>query len=171
MINIFAKILKVLRIPIVVSSVYVLGYQQGIVDYSRNPTEKKRELMISILSGVGCDDPNKIHIVHEGVQLRAMLASTSALCAAQRRIGRNGYEKGADRQMQLRNIASIAERIVKTSKAYVDLKLSEIDKKLHPIEYEKWHKAKDRVGNSYTNWSFVLIDVPVPNAFVSECKY
>jgi hypothetical protein len=166
----FAKILKILRIPLVVTSVYVLGYQQGIVDYSRNPVEKRRELMERILSGVGCDDPDKILCMQEGAQLKAFLARTSMKYAVQKRTGKNGYEEGADRQMQLRNIASIADRIVKSSKAFVDGKLREIDMESQPLEYEKWSKAKERVGNDYTNWHFVLIDVPVPNAFVSECK-
>ncbi len=166
----FAKVLKIIRIPTVVLSVYVLGYQQGIVDYSRNPMEKRRELMERVLASVGGDSPDKIYFVEEGAPLNALLTKMTVQYSLLRRAGKTGYEKGADRQIQLRNIAFVAERIVRSAKAFVEERLGEIDRMTHPDEFDKWSKAKERIGNVYRNWNFVLIDVPIPNAFVSECK-
>ena len=39
--KLLAKGLKLIRIPVLIISVYGLGYNQGIMDYARNP-EKKR---------------------------------------------------------------------------------------------------------------------------------
>ena len=37
----FAKGLKLVRIPVLIISVYGLGYNQGIMDYARNPDKKR----------------------------------------------------------------------------------------------------------------------------------
>jgi hypothetical protein len=37
----FAKGLKLVRIPVLIISVYGLGYNQGVMDYARNPDKKR----------------------------------------------------------------------------------------------------------------------------------
>jgi len=160
-----AKILKIIRIPILVVAVYSLGYQQGIVEYSRNPDEKRKELLNQIVSGVGCDDPNRVFGVQEGRELKRLLADVAPKYACLKYAGKTGYEEGADREIQLRHVASIGHRIVESAKLYVDEKLSEAEGQ---EQKEEWTEAKKRIGDGNTIWSFILIDVPTPNAFVSE---
>jgi len=101
----------------------------------------------------------------------------------------HGYGKGADRNIQLRNFAVrvVGERIIKSAKAYVNEKLQQIveeHRESMPDElksdpnaltqvllndqdgYVKWKQAKERMGIGNRKWAFVLVDVPLPNAFV-----
>lgn len=48
-----AKIVKYIRIPALMVSVYALGRQQGIIECSRNPRLVEDELLQSILADVG----------------------------------------------------------------------------------------------------------------------
>ena len=49
--KILATMVKIVRIPVVVYSVYALGHQQGMIDYAHNPDAKKKEILHSILQG------------------------------------------------------------------------------------------------------------------------
>ena len=52
-----------------VLSVYNIGYQQGIIDYSRDPMKMELSLLDTILAGVGCissDDRDGVLVAREG---------------------------------------------------------------------------------------------------------
>lgn len=185
-----AKILRAIRIPFLVVSVYQLGYAKGIVDFARNPEGKTTELLKNaVLNGVvDMDDPDtKIYINKEGSQI--VYAEEFS-----RRLLRNSksdnsiYLMPNEREAQARRIALVGERIVNAARKYVTEKLNEVIEEqkdhmpeelasdpdaLHQAlvikndEYAKWHAAKERMilGGK---WKFVLLSSSVPNAFVSE---
>ena len=53
------RAVRYLRIPFLVVSVYGLGYQQGIIDDSRNPQQTRGALLDNVLAGVGASRDRK----------------------------------------------------------------------------------------------------------------
>ena len=150
--KIIAKIIKYSRIPIIVVSVYQLGHQQGLIDMSLDPHEKREELILAIVQPLQIEnDASKITIVEEG-----------------------GYHLieslNSKHRLQLHQVATISETILQTARNYVE---EEFQKSTEPSSLDKWSKAKHRMGISKGHkhkkkWSFILVDSSLPNAFVSE---
>lgn len=185
-----AKILRAMRIPFLVVSVYQLGYAKGIVDFARNPEGKTTELLKNaVLNGVvDMDDPDtRIYINKEGSQL-VYAEEFSRRLIRKSKADNSIYFKSKEREAQARRIALVGERIVNAARLYVTEKLNKVigEQKDHMPEelasdpdalhqaliikndeYAKWHAAKERMilGGK---WKFVLLSSSVPNAFVSE---
>jgi len=185
-----AKVLRAIRIPFLVVSVYQLGYAKGIVDFARNPEGKTTELLKNaVLNGVvDMDDPDtRIYINKEGSQI-VYAEEFSRRLIRRSKVDNSIYFKTNEREAQARRIALVGERIVNAARIYVTDKLNQvIDEQkdhmpeelasdpdaLHQAlilkndEYTKWHAAKERMilGGK---WKFVLLSSSVPNAFVSE---
>ena len=145
---------------------YGLGYQQGIIDYSRDPEQKQDDLLMSILAGVGCIDRSRMKTAREGDW-------------------RNRFLR--DEDVQMRQVALVGEKIIQVAKKYVDEefgkvmaeKISELPDDVREREGEDglsqlllsdeelsfWAAAKQRMDGQ---WRYCLIDTPVDNAFVSE---
>ena len=91
----------------------------------------------------------------------------------------NDQETKQNRLIQLVNVAYVSEKILQSAKQLVSEKLENAYQKdpnsgeLTPIidlmEIDKWTTAYDSLEtDGITKWKFVLIDVPMVNAFVSE---
>lgn len=174
-----ARALKLIRIPFLVGSVYYLGYNQGLLDYSRNPVDVRNALLRQMLAGCGCDDvSSQISVIREGERktqfAKIVLDNTRS----------TGYGPGANRTIQLGNVALVGERIVNSAKNFVSEEMRkyveergrnisnsvDLESTLARDEgYGKWKKAMERMGiESGERWRFILVDVPMQNAFVSE---
>ena len=96
----------------------------------------------------------------------------------------SGYGEGANRRIQLRNVAVVGSNIIRSAKNLVEEEMQKVaqehkqrlkdeqnfDTKLeNNAQYIYWKKAKERLGiESGVKWTFVLVDIGDPNAFVSE---
>jgi Zn-dependent protease with chaperone function len=176
-----------LRIPFLVLSVYGIGYQQGIMDYSREPQNMESKLLDTILAGVGCvtpEDREGVMIAYEG-EWRTLLARFRAHHLKVHGGEDIGYDEEYRRVVMLRNIAIVGEKIVKVAQIHVKEKLKEavkdatcdlppevlenesrLYKALDGVEdVELWTRARRHMDGQ---WKYVLIPSSVPNAFVSE---
>lgn len=175
-IELLAKILKLVRIPVLIISVYGLGYNQGIMDYARSPEKKKLALLEQIVKGYGCEDPGSILIAQEG--------------SFRTNPSEDAYGDNSSRNVQLAKVSYVGSKIVQSAKSFVNEKLQESlstknvqpnqNRNLSPDQVEemidimqdpevlKWTEAKERMDNNGETWKFVLVESPVPNACVSE---
>ena len=174
---IIAKTLKAVRLPFLVGSIYYLGYNQGVMNYSRNPDATRKKIMHQILHGFGGPDV-QFYSIREGDTMNnfaKLLVDNKAL---------SGYGEGANRRIQLRNVAVVGSNIIRSAKNLVEEEMQKVaqehkqhlkdeqnfDTKLeNNAQYIYWKKAKERLGiESGVKWTFVLVDIDDPNAFVSE---
>jgi len=161
-----AKGVKLVRIPLIILSVFGLGYNQGIMEYARNPEKQQLQFLEKIVKGCGCEDLSLVLVARDGESnVNAPFADTYA------------YANDAPGSEQLRKVASVGSRIVKTAKAYVDEKRQEVIEKHDPNgpngklesdeDYIKWTESLERMGGK-NKWHFVLVESSVPNACVTE---
>lgn len=118
-----ARLAYYLRLPFLVLSVYGIGYQQGIMDYSRDPRRMEIKLLDTILAGVGCislEDRNGVMVAREG-EWRNILDRFRAHHNSSNDTNDDEYA----RVVMLRNVAIVGERIVKVARAHVKQKLAE----------------------------------------------
>jgi hypothetical protein len=182
-----ARIAYFLRLPALVLSVYSIGYQQGIMDFSREKEIMEAKLLQTILSGVGCtsaEDRKNVLIAHEG-DWRDLLSRFRANFHRHHTHDDASYEEHYHRMVMLRDVAIVGEKIIKVAQSYVKSKLTEVVKEaanylppevledenrlyetLEGIEeVQMWSKARRHMEGE---WKFVLIPSGIPNAFVSE---
>jgi len=60
-----AAIVRIVRIPALVMSVFGLGYQQGIVDCTRSPQALQEQIFRSVLASVGVSDWKQVQVLGE----------------------------------------------------------------------------------------------------------
>mmetsp|Transcript_24069 Transcript_24069/g.51967 ORF Transcript_24069/g.51967 Transcript_24069/m.51967 type:complete len:472 (-) Transcript_24069:62-1477(-) len=185
--KIIARIAYYVRVPFLVLSVYGIGYQQGIMDYSRDPKNTESKLLDTTLASVGCtslEDKGKVLIAHEGEwkNLLSKFRSNHHLYHAQ---DDSTYDEEHRRMVMLHNASVVGEKIVNVAQSYVKGKLkeavkdatnemppevSENERLLYRAlemneEVDEWTKASRHMEGP---WRFVLIPSSMPNAFVSE---
>jgi Zn-dependent protease with chaperone function len=151
---------RYIRIPVLVASVYGLGYQQGIIEYARNPDEVKEALLESVLADVGCTDPKLVHAVTDGLATFGTNENRSA-----RRVARIGSKiklaaRELSRQKQQAAINEVKSKLpqdVTEEQLFQVLQLDE--------EFVMWTTAIEKLEG---NWTYMQLDVDLPNAFVTE---
>ena len=185
--KIIARIAFYLRIPFLVLSVYGIGYQQGIMDYSRDPKETEANLLDTVLAGVGCVSPEdraKVLVANEG-EWRSLL-STFRAAHQLHRAQNESYHDEHRRVVMMQNASVVGEKIVRVAQSYVKNQLRDAVKEAtarfppEVLEDERliykalmsddevaiWNKAQKHMESR--PWKFVLIPTKIPNAFVSE---
>ena len=185
--KILARIVYYLRIPFIVLSVYGIGYQQGIMDYSREPETMQSRLLDTTLASVGCtssEDKEQILIAHEG-EWRNLLSKLRSDLKLRHAQDDASYDRKHRRMVMMHNSSIVGEKIVKVARNYVKERLIAAVKEatsqmppefledeilLHQLlerddEVNLWTKARRHMEG---HWQFVLIPSEVPNAFVSE---
>ncbi|KAL7548694.1 hypothetical protein ACHAWF_011966 [Thalassiosira exigua] len=185
--KIVARVAFYLRIPFLVLSVYGIGYQQGIMDYSREPEHMESQMFNTVLTGVGCssrEDQEKVLIAREG-EWRHMLSKFRADHRLRRAQDEESYSEKHRRMVMLQNATVVGEKLVKVAQAHVKARLMDVVKQatsqmppeilednekvyealLTLEEVQQWTKAEKHMEGA---WRFVLIPSPIPNAFVSE---
>ena len=121
--RVLARLVYYIRLPFLVLSVYGIGYQQGIIDYSRDSARMEVKLLDTILAGVGCisyDDRAGVLVAREG-EWRNLL---DRFRSTQNANG-EGYDDEYARVVMLRNVSLVGERIVKVARTHVKSKLTE----------------------------------------------
>ena len=118
--KILARLAYYARIPFLVLSVYGIGYQQGIMDYSRDTIRMEMKLLDTILAGVGCisgHDRRGVLVANEGEwkNISERFHATQG----------DGLDDEYARVVMLRNVAIVAEKIVKVARAHVKQKLAD----------------------------------------------
>jgi len=165
-----ARFVKYTRIPFLIVSIYGLGYQQGIVDYSRDPLEKQEVLLDSLLAGVGCTDRRKVHIFHEAQVNNRMLQllppNSKNMNQMTHRVGHVGRKIVAMAQMYVQDELkkAIAEAKEELPVDITPEQLYHILKQNEQVKF--WDDANKRLTGG--PWSFFLVETPIANAFVSE---
>jgi len=179
-----------------VASVYQLGYQQGIIDFSRDPVEKRKELLHSILKNFG-NDICEIHVqsgenvaigpkqVIDSIKSYALYdlnykvpkqvinaAKSYVLHELDKSIQRHIIEEvGPDSEVTTQMIFELLNNtLVPTATTAVQSKSvqSIVDKVVDDEDYVQWKNANNRMGRGSVSWSMILIKSDIPNAFVSE---
>jgi len=178
----FALLVRYGRIPILVLSVYGLGYQQGNIDNICDPKGTQDALLDRVLSDCGinsrddvyCDGDNYVDDIHQKTSLLSSVTDPKKKTPQHRH-----HIKSVKR------IANIGKKILHVGRKHVNEKLEERidslrskflaqeqqdDDKLTGIlkedeEIRKWLKAGVQLSG---DWRFILLDTEVPNAFVTE---
>jgi hypothetical protein len=185
--RIIARVAYYLRIPFLVLSVYGIGYQQGIMDYSREPEITEDRLLDTTLASVGCtsaEEKAKVLIAHEGKWSNS-LSKIHSIHQLRRAQDSGNYGDNYRRMVMLQHSSVVGENIVKAARAHVKGKLTEAvkeaksqlppealddERRLYQAletneEVDLWTKARRHMERP---WRFVLIPSHIPNAFVSE---
>ena len=162
-----AQMIRIVRIPIVVVSVYTLGYQQGVIDCTKEPKHLERQLTTGILVGTGCKD----------------LDSTTTIATNQINWSTTAKEH--------RIAATVGQKIIAEALTFVQSKLHEAEQtvlsQLSPSttpqertvalasneQVEFWTQALLRLEGEdgpvlSPPWQFIFCHSPSPNAFVTE---
>ena len=180
--NQFAFLVKATRVPVLVTAIYTLGYQNGVVETVRNPLRIQQGTFEEICSSFGVTDGSKISIVSEKTKSMSL-----------KRIGwMRGYEE-SEKNKHAEKVASIGKQIIQAARTFVRHELAEATRKARAeleLDEERlskaemirmlnenkavgeWTHALERIEgfavDGIDNWQYVVIDTPVPNAFVSE---
>ena len=156
-----ARAVTFLRIPFLAVAVYGLGYQKGIIDYAQNPIEKDKELLSGMFQNMGTVD-----IVHpknfsNEYNRRVQRVGRRIIGVAQK------YVKEELKSAQSRVLSSLSNSEVKDIDAD---KLSKLYQRNDEVLF--WSEANQRLMKKSNGedgeWKILLLECPVPNAFVSE---
>ena len=165
-----AQAVRFARIAGVVVSVYALGYQQGIINCVRTPRLMEDELLQTILADVGVKNKEQVHIFTSEDKPNAVfaMATPSGRIQAQTvRIG-NDIIRVASlhvRQELVKAIKAVQEKLPADLSPEVSRKICHEDDQV-----KIWEAALYRIEgeNLHLPWKYVIVDSPLPNAFVSE---
>jgi Zn-dependent protease with chaperone function len=160
-----ARLVRIVRIPVLVVSVYSLGFQQGVMDCTKTPDALSEKILLSVLVATGTQDlENDVHIVHE-------------------------KEISIFSRSKPHQVAAVGHRIINAARVYVNEQLqaamndvtavlpADIDAKYAREAMERdetvqfWLDARLRIegeGIISKPWQYIFIRSPNPNAFVSE---
>jgi Zn-dependent protease with chaperone function len=174
---------KAVRVPFLVVAIYGLGYRQGIADTVRNPLKLQQGTFETLLLEMGVSEEDDVEIVSER-RIRGF--STLEWFMGQTHTART---KPQDPRTE--KIATIGSEIIQVARRYVRQQLGDavekakekykgsfikdevLARKLNAEPtVEFWVQALERIEGAslegIDNWQYVLVDTPVPNAFVSE---
>ena len=175
------KIVTFIRVPFIAYSVYCLGLQRGIIDYAKDPENYELELMNAVLEGKpfvnhrqiteGFDyDPNSYSMIQSNGRLivRAALRFAKKELEAALVAQGKGMKDFKDGRKQMNE--EEREDNVKVDNDGRELVYPQVN----PVEKNEseavtfWENAISLLGDP-DSWRLVLVDSPVPNAFV--CDY
>jgi Zn-dependent protease with chaperone function len=156
------------RIPLLVASVYSLGYQQGIVDCTKTPLALQSQILQSILMSMGIVtvDDTTVQVIQETMFTPRMLMKNehaqiahvghNIVCAARLTV-----------QEELEKALGEAHKALPSD---IAPEQAQIHVQNHPgVQF--WYAARERLmGEEVSNqpWQYVLVSSPSPNAFVTE---
>jgi predicted Zn-dependent protease len=138
-----------------------LGYQQGIIEYARNPTDSKEALLDYVLASNGCRDKSGVSSSRDIVSSRMFSKANRAV----RKVARIGGKimiaaKALAAQKQAEAIEAVLSTLqTDISKENLVAILDEDD------SYQRWTTAVEQLDGK---WTYMLIDSQVPNAFVHQ---
>lgn len=182
----FAWAVKMARLPFLIGAIYGLGYQQGTMETVRNPLKMQQDFFESVCMEMGVRDWKQVDVISERqfqAQPRGWLKG----------LGSTSYTETEEKHdPRAEKVALIGREIIRVARQYVKEELNkavEGVKELHKnkdkltevelhniimadVTVKQWAEAQVRIEgeawNGIQNWQYVLVDTPIPNAFVSE---
>ena len=174
---------KAVRVPFLVVAIYGLGYRQGISDTVRNPLKLQQGTFETLLLEMGVSEEDEVDIVSE-----RRIRGFSTL---EWFMGTGTAAKTKVQDARTEKVATIGSEIIQVARRYVRQQLNEavekakeqykgtfmkeevLARKLQADpSVEFWILALERIEGAslegIDNWQYVLVDTPIPNAFVSE---
>ena len=160
----FAIVLRYVRIPVLIVSVYSLGYQQGIIDCIKEPIALQNQIMNGILLSTGCTNIEDVNVIDD------------------KDIKYHSFRRPDQ-------VAIVGHKIIASARNIIETKLQEammvVKSKLpNDITPERellamssdpdvqfYYNARLRInGEQVENamWQYIFIKSPTPNAFVTE---
>jgi Zn-dependent protease with chaperone function len=160
----FAILLRYVRIPVLVVSVYSLGYQQGVIDCTKEPIALQNHILKGILLSTGCTDIDDVHVIND------------------KDIKYHSFRRPDQ-------VAIVGHKVISAARNIVESKLQHamtvVKSKLPPDispenellamstdpDVQFYYNARLRInGEQIDNsmWQYIFIDSPTPNAFVTE---
>jgi Zn-dependent protease with chaperone function len=163
-----AKTIKFIRIPFLVLTVFGVGYNQGKIDYARDPEGEKKLLLAKVLAGIGATPADRLTSSSVGIG--------DARVHQVQRVGKRVTKVAAahvKRQMQAQ-YEKCAQRL--EDKGYKATEQNMTDMLREDKEATMWSTAERHMTTtgsaagrmSSSSWEYYVIDSPIPNAFVSE---
>ena len=162
--NTIAKIVKCARIPLLLLSAYGIGYQLGIVDYSRDPKLKQEEMLKTLLSEMNTT-LNDVLIARDEEFYRF---------------------ESVIRNPRLHQISKVGHRIIHSAHRYIDTNLKLLQEtalehsegddnnnedKLLTRLYNENKFAREMIDAKIRldgKWQYILVQSDIANAFVHE---
>jgi Zn-dependent protease with chaperone function len=160
----FAVVLRYVRIPVLIVSVYSLGYQQGIIDCIKEPIALQNQILHGILLSTGCTNIDDVNVIDD------------------KNIKYHSFRRSDQVAMVGHKIIAAARNIVETKlqEAMMVVK-SKLPNDISP-ENELLAMSSDPAVQFYYNarlringeqvenamWQYIFIKSPTPNAFVTE---
>lgn len=156
MIERIGSILRIIRIPVIASGIYSLGFAQGAIEVQKNPYQFEQQMLETCVKNgtPGWSTPKYI-----------LLSEKDA-------------GKKDDRNSQL---ATVATEILNQARPYVQEQLeqakaqagqeesdtSSLGNEMKDRKVIEWTEAQDRICGS-SEWTFCILDTEIDNAWVTE---
>ena len=159
-----ARIIRFVRIPVLVISVYSLGYQQGVIDCTKEPVQLQRQILQGILMSTGCRDLQDFEIVRETDVKWHSRARSHQVAAVGQKIVQSA------RNLVETELQTAMEAVRRQLPADVT-RQQEVAAMLNNDEVVFWDQARLRLEGEnveHQPWEFVFIQSTAPNAFVTE---
>ena len=182
--RVFARIVRYIRLPVLLGSLWGVGYQQGIISCARNPDEVKQSLLMSVLADWGCTDPELAHAVTDDLVVARRVAQLGRkMKQAADKLTRKNQQVTWKENRSARRVARIGRKIKKAAKELARTNqraaIKEVMEKLPQDVTEQqfmqvlqldeafimWTAA---IENLEGRWTYMHLDVEPPNAFVTE---
>ena len=182
----FAWYVKIARLPFLISAIYALGYQQGVMQTASNPLKLQQGFFETICIDMGVESSEDIDIISER---RPVTVKRGWMTFAAGSVNTEETQKHQPRTVK---VANIGRNIIRAARLHVREELNkavqaaqeklknetglselELRTKIHEDdEVAKWLAAQLRIEgetlDGIENWQYILVGTPVPNAFVSQ---
>lgn len=159
-----ASIVRFVRIPVIVTSVYGYGYQQGIMDCTKAPVKMQESILSSVLMSTGVKEKSEVEVVTEkDISFYSYKKSHQVAAVGSKIIQ-------AAKEMVTEEIKAAEEKV--NSKLPKDIAEEERSARLMSDSYVQfWTAAREQLDGedlATGEWQYILVQSELPNAFVSE---
>ena len=160
----FAIVLRYVRIPVLIVSVYSLGYQQGIIDCIKEPIALQNQILNGVLLSTGCTSVDDVSVINDkDIKFHSFRRPDQVAIVGHKIIAsaRNIVEtKLQDAMMR-----------VKSTLPNDILPENELLAMSSDPDVQFYYNARLRItGEQVENsmWQYIFIKSSTPNAFVTE---
>jgi len=151
---------KNIRIPFLVLSVYGIGYQQGVIDYARDPKTKEMTLLGTVFAGVGASASSD-RIMDQDARTKQIQRVGNRLTSAAKKHVENEMKRVTNELLE-KILSSHGGMSQESLNEVFDKEASEND------EVQFWIQAEQHMNGYGEDWQYILIKSKTPNAFVAE---
>jgi Zn-dependent protease with chaperone function len=159
-----AIIIRYVRIPVLVVSVYSLGYQQGVIDCTKEPNALQNQILNGILLSTGCTNLSDVHVINDAdIKYHSFQRQHQVATVGHKIItaARNMIEKNLQEAM-----ATVKAKLPPDVTKENELLAYEADAVVQFFYNARLRLNGEQVENS--SWQYIIIDSAIPNAFVTE---